>query len=93
MTPSPFDAAETRPDKTCAHYDRIQPAGFVRALNDVARKLMAALRVPYNDRYSLLLKNGTDLKRFLKPCDIHMSPAGNEFLAEKDWSFFSRLLR
>ena len=54
-TPSPFDSANTIPNRTtCSNYDRFFKAGHVSMLNKVAEQTLEPLGAIINDRYAAI---------------------------------------
>lgn len=90
-TPSPFDTIETTPEREdCPNYDKLSKGGFPSKLNVLARSILEPMNVTINDRYEAILPH---LKEFYKPCDIHFTRPGYNFLAEVDGKVISQLLR
>lgn len=93
-TPSPFDSNATFPNfliGNCLKRGHLfLRGGVVPEYNRIAQKVMAEMKVAFNDRYSAV---NSDLRRFQNRCDIHYNPEGYNFLAENDWDVFARLLR
>lgn len=99
-TPSPFDdptlAASLTP-QNCPNYHKLFPAGVVGRLNAIAQSLLEEFahhqqppKILLNDRYQAVLPTLADLQ---KPCDIHFSDQGYQFLAHHDYqTIFQPLL-
>eukprot|EP00310_Coccolithus_braarudii_P023622 CAMPEP_0183345282 /NCGR_PEP_ID=MMETSP0164_2-20130417/10761_1 /TAXON_ID=221442 /ORGANISM="Coccolithus pelagicus ssp braarudi, Strain PLY182g" /LENGTH=249 /DNA_ID=CAMNT_0025516413 /DNA_START=9 /DNA_END=755 /DNA_ORIENTATION=+ len=89
-TPSPFDSADTYPDRaTCKNYNKFHKQGWIGKLNAAAREALEPLGVVINDRYAAI---HPVLGKHQRACDVHFGGDGYKLLATNDWHIISGLL-